>query len=214
MSNKFTDLIKPTSIIPTGEESFKLSLEDMAAELSITPSGLLNPADLATPSLGQPTRTKSFLMQRYTLLATPLFTVYIQGVLPIKEDTSLSFFLTNSVLKVNGHPLFKTSPTICDTLITRALELQTSFYSSTARDAHIELIAEISKLVKINPSKCLSKSSAEQAIETYLTDLANFLVSEGFNSPLDWIAKNKSTNSLSALTYEDLKELSNSIVDF
>lgn len=222
MSNKFLDLIKanasasdPEVLVTNAEQPFKLSLEDMASELSINPSEFLNTTDLTNMNVGQPVRVnKSFLMQRYTLLATPLFNVYIQGVLPVGENTSISFFLSHAVLKVNGHPLFKHSPELAESLVERGRNLLPNFYSPSSRDSHIELIADIAKYVTINKDKCLSKANAEASIKSYLEDLADFLVTEGFASPKDWIQKNKPNSNLLVLTHEDIMGLKNSSFDF
>lgn len=203
--------LQPNEILVTNvEEPTKLvlSIEDMAAELS------LNPTDLATPAISKPIRASKFLMQHFVLFSTPLFNVFLQGVLPIPSTGfTLVDYLASATVKANGHPFTKEAPSIVAALLEETRTKRTKLFSAEGKEWHLDLVARINQHVKIDPTKCLQKQRALDSIAAYEEALATFLVDNGYDSPAQWLADhNKPINlGIGAL---DLNQLGKDFIDF
>ena len=203
--------LQPNEVLITNvEEPTKLvlSLDDMAAEPS------LNPKDPATPSISKPIRASKFLMQHFVLFSTPLFNVFLQGVLPIPASGfTLMDYLASAVVKANGHPFTKEAPSITAALLEETRTKRTRLFSAEGKEWHLDLVARINNHVKIDPTKCLQKQRALDSIAAYEEALATFLVDNGYDSPIAWIeAHGKPINlGIGAL---DLNQLGKDFIDF
>jgi len=205
------DLIKQNPALqPSIEEptNLALSMDDLAAELSL-------PVESNKPSsnsLG--TKPSRFLMQHFVLFSTPLFNVFLQGVLTIPASGfTLVDYLANAVVKANGHPFTKEAPSITAALLEETRIKRTRLFSAEGKEWHLDLVARINQHVKIDPTKCLQKQRALDSIAAYEEALATFLVDNGYDSPIAWIeAHGKQINlGIGAL---DLNQLGKDFIDF
>ena len=206
------DLLKqsPPKVEDAPEEptNLALSMDDLAAELSL-------PVESNKPSPTSPgTKSPRFLMQHFVLFSTPLFNVFIQGVLPIPTSGfTLIDYLASAVVKANGHPFTKDAPSITAALLEEVKAKRTKLFSAEGKEWHLDLVARINNHVKIDPTKCLQKQRALDSIAAYEEALATFLVDNGYDSPIDWLeAHNKPINlGIGAL---DLNQLGKDFIDF
>lgn len=203
--------LQPNEVLVTNVEEpakITLSMDDLAAELSL-------PAETNKPSSTSPgTKPARFLMQHFVLFSTPLFNVFIQGVLPIPTSGfTLVDYLASAVVKANGHPFTKEAPSITAALLEETRTKRTKLFSSEGKDWHLDLVARINNHVKIDPTKCLQKQRALDSIAAYEEALATFLVDNGYDSPIAWIeAHGKQINlGIGAL---DLNQLGKDFIDF
>lgn len=206
------DLLKQNPALqPTNVEEpakITLSLDDLAAELSLpVESNKPSPTSLAAKST-------SFLMKHFVLFSTPLFNIFIQGVLPIPASGfTLVDYLSSATVKANGHPFSKEAPSITAAFLEEVKAKRTRLFSTEGKEWHLDLVARINNHVKIDPTKCLQKQRALDSIAAYEEALATFLVDNGYDSPTDWLAShNKPTNlGIGAL---DLNQLGKDFIDF
>ena len=206
------DLLKQNPALqPANTEeptSLALSMDDLAAELSL-------PAETNKPSSNSSaTKSPRFLMQHFVLFSTPLFNIFIQGVLPIPANGfTLVDYLSSATVKANGHPFTKEAPSIVAALLEEARTKRTKLFSPEGKEWHLDLVARINNHVKIDPIKCLQKQRALDSIAAYEEALATFLVDNGYNSPTDWLeAHGKQINlGIGAL---DLNQLGKDFIDF
>lgn len=195
-SNLADDPVEPTNLA--------LSMDDLAAELSLPVESNTSPA----------TKPARFLMQHFVLFSTPLFNVFLQGVLPIPSSGfTLVDYLASATVKANGHPFTKEAPSITAALLEEARTKRTRLFSPDGKEWHLDLVARINQYVKIDPTKCLQKQRALDSIAAYEEALATFLVDNGYDSPAQWIeAHGKQINlGIGAL---DLKQLGKDFIDF
>lgn len=203
--------LQPNEVLVTNVEEptkITLSMDDLAAELSL-------PAETNKPSSNSSgTKSPRFLMQHFVLFSTPLFNVFIQGVLPIPTSGfALMDYLASAVVKANGHPFTKEAPAITAALLEEARTKRTKLFSAEGKEWHLDLVARINNHVKIDPTKCLQKQRALDSIAAYEEALATFLVDNGYDSPAQWLADhNKPINlGIGAL---DLNQLGRDFIDF
>ena len=206
------DLLKqnPPKVEDASENptNLALSMDDLAAELSL-------PVESNKPFSTSPAaKYTSFLMKHFVLFSTPLFNVFIQGVLPIPTSGfTLIDYLASAVVKANGHPFTKEAPSITAALLEEVKAKRTKLFSAEGKEWHLDLVARINNHVKIDPTKCLQKQRALDSIAAYEEALATFLVDNGYDSPIDWLeAHNKPINlGIGAL---DLNQLGKDFIDF
>ena len=206
------DLLKQNSskLADDSEDStnMALSMDDLAAELSL-------PVESNKPSSNSSgTKPARFLMQHFVLFSTPLFNVFLQGVLPIPASGfTLVDYLANATVKANGHPFTKDAPSITAALLEETRTKRTRLFSAEGKEWHLDLVARINNHVKIDPTKCLQKQRALDSIAAYEEALATYLVDNGYDSPIAWIeAHGKPTNlGIGAL---DLNQLGKDFIDF
>ena len=206
------DLLKqnPSKLADEPEEptNLALSMDDLAAELSL-------PVESNKPSSNSSaTKSPRFLMQHFVLFSTPLFNVFIQGVLPIPTSGfTLVDYLASAVVKANGHPFTKEAPSVTAAFLEETRTKRTKLFSAEGKEWHLDLVARINQHVKIDPTKCLQKQRALDSIAAYEEALATFLVDNGYDSPAQWLADhNKPTNlGIGAL---DLNQLGKDFIDF
>lgn len=206
------DLINqnPSKLADEPEEptNLALSMDDLAAELSL-------PVETNKPyPTSSGTKPTSFLMKHFVLFSTPLFNVFLQGVLPIPSTGfTLIDYLASAVVKANGHPFTKEAPSIVAALLEETRTKRTKLFSAEGKEWHLDLVARINNHVKIDPTKCLQKQRALDSIAAYEEALATFLVDNGYDSPAQWLeAHNKPINlGIGAL---DLNQLGKDFIDF
>ena len=193
---------------PEEPTKLALSMDDLAAELSL-------PAETNKPSPTSPaTKSPRFLMQHFVLFSTPLFNIFIQGVLPIPTSGfTLVDYLASATVKANGHPFTKEAPSIVAALLEEVRAKRTRLFSPEGKEWHLDLVARINQHVKIDPTKCLQKQRALDSIAAYEEALATFLVDNGYDSPAQWLAAHDKPINL-GIGALDLNQLGKDFIDF
>lgn len=197
-----------TAIITNVEEPYKITMEDLAAELGTTTAlNSTNSTELleTTNRIPQAKPKGTFLQQRYNLFATPLVNIYIQGVLPVPISKDIRHYLKEAKVKANGHPYNKADPAYLAQL-TQTLSVEKEFLFSTEhKERHLQIVSSINERVSIDPTKCVSRNALVETLDKYENDLADFLVENGYSSPEEYLAANNKSTTIPLCSSDLLK---------
>lgn len=201
-----TPLTKPAPL--TKEELAELfaspdSTSDSAPELELTP-------ELTKTEATNPKRS-SFNYKQYQLFHTPRLSIYWQGVIPDVCLTSLFNAQAQAKIRLIG----STASLTTDELIalSRAQALLTELasrrqlYTPAGKAKQLEAVnCLIQAGVLIQSELTLSLAKATERFEEYQTDLANYLIEQGFDSADAMLAKRNPAPKTN-LTLTDLPDL-------
>lgn len=186
-------------------ENNKLTMEQMAKELGLSPS-ILKPTEPKQNRRG-PTKG-NFNSQRFLLFGTPIINIYLQGVHPVENTWTNQDFLSCGIVGLNGHPFNRDNPDKAQAYLTFLQQNKTKLFCAEHRDLHLEFVTSIAQEgIVLNKDKCLSKATLEKTIANYLEELSTFLVNSGWSNPQDYL-ESKMTRTKDALfTASDLDSI-------
>lgn len=190
------------------QEKTILSADDLAAQLGISsnPSNSIIDKNLAQASKLQAEKNK-FLTKQYTLFSTSAFTIYLQGVQPMVANASEENRLWAAFNAATVRRIARGMPTTSQAklAVEAAIEAKPSYY--TNREVHKEAVSRLaSNGIVLDKDKVVNRAFPLAAIESYLSDLAEFLVSKNFDSPEAYLKAQQAKES-SKLTEEDIKSI-------
>ncbi len=170
--------------------------------------------DLATtfePELKSNPKRSSFNYKQYQLFHTPKLSIYWQGVIPDVCLTSLFNAQAQAKVRIIGTTASLTTDEL--TALSRAQALLASLaakrllYTSEGKATQIEAVnCLIQAGVLVQADLTLSLAKATERFEEYQTDLANYLIEQGFDSADAMLAKRNPAPKTN-LTLTDLPDL-------
>lgn len=191
------------------QEKTILSADDLAAQLGIS-SNTIAEDYKPTPA----TRTgkieaekNKFLTKQYTLFSTSAFTVYLQGVQPMVANASEENRLWAAFNAAIVRRIARGMPTTSQgkLAVEVAIEAKPSYY--TNKEAHKEAVSRLASTgIVLDKDKVVNRAFPLAAIDAYLSDLAEFLVSKGFDTPEAYLAAQQAKES-SKLTQTDINTI-------
>ncbi len=185
------------------QEKTILSADDLAAQLGISS----NPSNsIADKNLAQAEKNK-FLTKQYTLFSTPAFTIYLQGVLLVVANASYANILEAAFNAATVRRIARGMPTTSQgkLAVEAAIEAKPSYY--TNKEVHKEAVSRLaSNGIVLDKDKVVNRAFPLVAIDAYLSDLAEFLVSRGFDNPEAYLAAQQAKES-SKLTQADINTI-------
>lgn len=165
-----------------------------------------SPAELPSPSSPKPKKEKSFLARQYSLMTTPYFRIYLQGVLPVDylspEEVS-AFFSVARIVPIGRRDLPATSTgAIAIRKFIEEEEWKTFFSSPATHRA--ALLPLVEARLSFQAPAVLNKTKASFAIFQYLEHLEAFLVEQGYPSAETYLS-DKAQAKGPTLSLQDLK---------
>lgn len=140
-----------------------------------------------------------FLTNQYVLFSTPILIIYLQGVLPLVASANEDDLVRVAFQEAKKRKL-TTGRT--DSQLALAELLATEGYKSlyVNKEVHKSWLASMMEAgLTLQTDKVASRTAVNATINKYLDDLANFLATEGYSSPEDYLIKTaKETNELSS----------------
>lgn len=181
-----------------------MTVEEMMADLSTIhdkPSTSINPMEIGRTD-------SSFLLTQFQLLATPYFVIYLQG----KKGSSLAL-LTNptesELLALAFHEAIfrrvgRNVPTTITGLLPHIETNKAKFYSD--KEWHKAILIKLIESHSLPIVKDLTATRAYPlaAIESYLTALASYLVSNNISSVEEWNTNKTNLNLHDSTVWDDL----------
>lgn len=171
---------------------------NLSAEELLSSLGLAKEQVKATTAGKDKPKTK-FLTNQYVLFSTPILIIYLQGVLPLVASANEDDLVRVAFQEAKKRKL-TTGRT--DSQLALAELLATEGYKTlyVNKEAHKNWLASMMEAgLTLQTDKVASRTAVNATINKYLDDLANFLATEGYSSPEDYLIKTaKETNELSS----------------
>ena len=192
------------------QEKTTLTAEELYASLGISS----NPsAQVENPLVDNLQAEKSkFLTKQYTLLSTGAFTIYLQGVQPIVANASDANILEAAFTAATVRRIARGAPTTSQgkLAVEAAIQAKPSYY--TNKEVHKEVISRLASAgINLEKDKVVNRAFPLAAIDAYLTDLAEFLINKGFDTPEAYLAAQQTkesnkltTNELNSIDWDSL----------
>ena len=156
-------------------------------------------------------KRSSFNYKQYQLFHTPRLSIYWQGVIPDACLTSLFAAQAQAKVRIIGTTASLTTDEL--TALSRAQALLASLaakrllYTSEGKATQLEAVhCLIQAGVLVQADLTLSLAKATERFEEYQTDLANYLIEQGFDSADAMLAKRNPAPKTN-LTLTDLPDL-------
>lgn len=184
------------------QEKTTLTAEELYASLGITSSSSTQVVDKNLALVDKIEKEKSkFLTNQYTLLSTGAFTIYLQGVLPVVANASDANILKAAFNAATVRRIARGMPTTSQgkLAVEAAIQAKPSYY--TNKEIHKEAVSSLaSSGINLEKDKVVNRAFPLAAIDAYLTDLAEFLINKGFDTPEAYLAaqQTKESNKLTA----------------
>lgn len=151
----------------------------------------------------------SFLTKQYPIFSTSHFIIYLQGVLPaVANATNPDELIAEAFKCANSRILGrKDFPPLLKIDINKIIEHKSKLYTDKAFHTSI-LQTLLERGLVLDKAKVANRAAVLSTIDTYLADLVNFLLSENFNSPEEYLASKSNKGNIGpALTASDLASL-------
>ena len=181
-------------------EKATFSAADLYADLGLSPTQ-------ENPTTLEPKEKSKFLTNQYTLLSTGAFTIYLQGVQPLVANASDANILEAAFTAATVRRIARGAPTTTQgkLAVEAAIQAKPSYY--TNKETHKEVISKLASAgINLEKDKVVNRAFPLVAIDLYLSDLAEFLISKGFDSPEAYLAAQQTKES-SKLTANDINSI-------
>lgn len=187
------------------QEKTILTADELFASLGV--EQVEEPQTLAGAAHKLQAEKNKFLTKQYTLFSTPAFTIYLQGVLPTLTNSTPENILEAAFNAATVRRIARGMPTTSQgkLAVEAAIEAKPSYY--TNKEVHKEAVSRLaSNGIVLDKDKVVNRAFPLAAIDAYLSDLAEFLISKGFDSPEAYLAAQQAKES-SKLTANDINSI-------
>ena len=156
-------------------------------------------------------KKSNFLYKQYPLFSCPVFSIYIQGVLPCDafDVDDIKDWLPYAIFRRIGRVESSSLKALLTSIESEGIYKM--IYVN--KDIHKGMLGNLINLgVKLDKEKVANPTFYLASLNNYMGDLVDFLSSLGYQSPKEYLEANKAKTSISSgLTIDELNSLWDSL---